>query len=382
MTTLPLRPAAALLSKSALRRNLLAVQRRIRDFDKLHRQDARVMAIVKADAYGHDMDCIVPELERAGVRDFAVASLEEGIEARRISQKAKILVLGGTFDWTPKAVNLLVKNKLKVGVNDIPSLKRFLALPHLELHLKLDTGMNRLGLKPNDWSEALRLIKKSRRPLDGLFTHFATVSDAVFHQQAEVFEEAVRWFSNEGVRPTHIHSENSASLFGSNQVRRGILSEVANLTRPGLSLYGYLPNDIPNRFGLEPVLELVSSVGLIKHLGVGEGVSYGHHYKAKRPHSVGVVPMGYADGVAKSYATLLKPEWRSRNDKKKGSFEVCGAICMDMMMVKALRGQIQAEDRVVFWGRFKNPLLEAGVVEAYELNLRINKRIPRLWGDS
>lgn len=378
---LPVRPAAALLSKRALEKNLRIVERQIRSQARLHRRDAQIMAIVKADAYGHDMDCIVPELEKLKIRHFAVASLAEGVEARGLTKKSSILVLGGTFDWRTPSLEALVENNLKVAANDIDSLKKFLLFRNLPIHLKLDTGMNRLGLKPEDWSEAARLIKNSRIKLDGLFTHFATVSDRAFHEQARLFEEAVRWFWNQGIRPMHVHSENSSSLFGKNHVRRGILSEVTNLTRPGLSLYGYLPAGMKNSFGLTPVLELVSELGEIKDLQVGEGVSYGHLYKARKPHSIAIVPLGYADGLSKNYGAFIAPEWRSPKGTRKGSLKVCGAICMDMVMVRAERGALKAKDRIAFWGRFPNPLLSKHIVEPYELNLRINKRIPRLWGD-
>lgn len=381
MIRLPFRPAAALLSRKTLSANLRVVKRQMLAQTNLHRRDADVMAIVKADAYGHDMDCIVPALTKMGVKHFAVASLAEGIEARYLSSRASILVLGGTFDWSRDAIHLLRQFKLKVAVNDLGSLKKLLSFPDLSLHLKLDTGMNRLGLKPGDWSEAIRLIKKSKTQIDGIFTHFATVSDRVFHQQAELFEEALRWFWSHGIKPRFVHSENSSSLFGKNSVRRGLVSELTNLTRPGLALYGYLPYGMKNSFGLKPVLELASEIGLIKKVEPGEGVSYGQLYRPLRSHEYAVIPMGYADGISKIYMNDLAPEWRSAAGTRKGALKVCGAICMDMVMVRAQKGKLKSGDRVIFWGRFANPLLEKHLVEPYELNLRIAKRIPRLWID-
>jgi alanine racemase len=239
--------------------------------------------------------------------------------------------------------------------------------------------MNRLGLKSDTWGEAVRLIRKSKRPLEGLFTHFATYGDSIFTRQVMLFEEAVRWFFGAGIIPRFIHSENSAALFAKNNIRKGILSEVANLVRPGLALYGYHNLGLRSPFKLEPVLELVSEIGLVKEVDRGEGVSYGHLYRAKKKHSIGVVPLGYADGLSKVYVKDLNPEWRSPSDRKKGVLNISGAICMDMVMVQSKSGHIAPHDRVVFWGRFKNSLLEKRIVEPYELNLRIAKRIPRIW---
>ena len=383
MNALPLRPAAALLSRKALKHNLKAIRECIAENSRLHRADAEMMAVVKADAYGHDLQCVLPELEKNGIKFFAVASLAEGLEARKLSKKARILVLGGTLEWSLAAVRLAEKNRLEIAINDLRALKYFLNQTKLLIHLKLDTGMNRLGIKSNDWSEAIAMIRKSRRSLEGLFTHFATYDDPIFYRQVMLFEEAVRWFFSAGIFPNCIHSENSAALFSKNKIRKGILSEVTNLVRPGLAIYGYYNlgmTPAPKlKKKLTPVLELVSEVGLLKQIEKSEGVSYGHLYKSLKNHSIGIVPLGYADGLSKVYVKDLKPEWRSATDKKKGVLNICGAICMDMVMVRAQSGRLNTHDRVVFWGRFRNSLLENRIVEPYELNLRIAKRIPRIW---
>jgi len=379
MVSLPLRPAAALLSKRALIHNLAILRARIKEQFAIHRPDSSLMAVVKADAYGHDLQVSMPQLIKEGVRRFALASVSEAIEARKVSRSADLLVLGGTAEWTRARVDLVRKHRLEVTVNDLSTLRALLPFRDLKLHLKLDTGMNRLGLKPDEWAEAIRLLKKSERPLDGLMTHFATAGDRIFIHQVGIFEEAVRWLRSSGIRPRWIHTENSAALFSSYRLKKGILSEVSNLVRPGLAMWGYLPHGMKEDFGLRPVLELVSEVGWLKSVERGEGISYGHHYRAKRPHDYGVVPLGYADGLSKQYASSLQVEWRDRTDKPKGRLSVCGSICMDMVMLQANRRGMKVGDRAVFWGRFPNPLLKSHVVEPYELNLRIAKRIPRIW---
>jgi alanine racemase len=376
-SNLPLRPAAGLLSRAALRHNLKTIRTCIKERTQLHRSDTQIMALVKADAYGHDLKQFVPELERNGVNYFAVASVEEAVEARRVSPKSRILVLGGTFEWTRKSIDVIEKNRFEVALNDLEALDIFLPRKKIPLHLKLDTGMNRLGLKSSDWGEAIKRIQKSGVHLQGLFTHYATFSDAAFNRQVMLFNEALRWFWSEGIRPVEVHSENTAALFAPNSARKGMLADVANVVRPGLALYGYLSSR--SAYQLKPVMELVSEIGLIKDVKKAEGISYGHLYRAPSSHKYGVVPVGYADGLSKQYTQYLKPQWRDSAGKVKGLLSICGAICMDMVMVKAMRGALNTHDRVVFWGRFPNPLLQKGVVEAYELNLRIAKRIPRMW---
>lgn len=338
------------------------------------------MAIVKADAYGHDIEQIVPALEREGIKFFAVATLSEGVEARKLSKKSRILILGGTFEWNRQAIEVLRKYKLDVVANDLSSLKTFARTGDIKIHLKLDTGMNRLGLKAEEWNDAVQILKKSKTHLEGLLTHYATAEDRIFERQVFLFEEALRWFWSEGIRPPHVHSENSAALFGKNSFKKGLLSTVGNWVRPGIAIYGYLPGGM-RAPQLHPVLELVSEIGVVKRAETGEGISYGHLYRAKSPHAYGVVPLGYADGLSKIYARGLRPEWRTPSNTKKGSLILCGAICMDMVMVKASGGVLKPKDRIVFWGRFQNPLLQNQIVEPYELNLRIAKRIPRMWAD-
>jgi alanine racemase len=379
MIGLPLRPAAALLSRRALSNNIRAIRARIRENQALHHSRADILAIVKADAYGHDLNLVMPELQKLGIRHFAVASLEEGLEARRVSSRAEILVLGGTLRFSRSTLEVLKKNRLHMSVCDLEALRFFCKHPSIPIHLKLDTGMNRLGLRPEEWGEALSLLKSSKRKLEGLFTHFATAEDRIFERQAVLFEEVSRWFWTEGFRPKFVHSENTSALFGQNKLKRGFLSEVGNLVRPGVSMYGYTCAGDSSK--LQPVLELVSEIGLVKPVEVGEGISYGHLYRAEKSHRYGIVTLGYADGLSKAYAPVLQPQWRSSKGKFKGWLNICGAICMDMVMVRSKRSLLKAQDRVVFWGRFPNKVLEKNLVEPYELNLRISKRIPRIWVD-
>lgn len=375
-----LRPSLARLSRKNFRHNLKNIRGLLKKKTALHRADCGLMGVVKADAYGHTLDLIVPELRTQGVDFFAVASLEEAVMLRKIAKREKILVLGGSLCWSEKALQVVKKFNLQVAVNDRSSLEFFCKHPKIPIHLKLDTGMNRLGMKHPSWSDAIGLLKAKKRKIEGLFTHYATFQGAHFKHQVLVFEEAVRWFFAEGFRPSYIHSENSGALFSTQAFRKkGILSDLGNLARPGISMYGYLNQDCTGKNPLRPVLEFSSEVGLVKTLEKAEGVSYGLTYRASKREDIGVVPMGYADGLSKEYKEHLQPEWRSPSDRKKGRLKIAGTICMDMIMVRSLKDKIKVGDRVIFWGDFPNSLLDQEIVGPYELNCRLSKRIPRMW---
>lgn len=380
----PYRPAVAELSRKAFEHNLKVIQSLAKKKSSLHQASSKIMAVVKANAYGHSVENIAKEARRYSINTFCVASIEEGVELRKILRSAKILVLGGSLHWTPQSIREVEEHQLEVGINDIHSFKKFLSRPQIKLHLKFDTGMNRLGIKSEDWSQVFEWLQKSKRKIEGIYTHYASFDEGGFKKQIMLFEEIVHWFSEKKKLPAWIHSENSAALFASKAgIKKGILSESANLIRPGIAMYGYLPSNFKTSkskeaSSLRPVLKLVSEIGLVKKISAGEGMSYDFLYKAKHDHEYGVVSLGYADGIAKSYGNSLRPDLIA-NGKKKATLQICGAICMDMVMVKAASARLNIGDKVVFWGEKENSLLKTKIADPYELNLRIAKRIPRIW---
>lgn len=338
------------------------------------------MAVVKADAYGHRMDRVVPVLVREGVQHFCVASLEEGMQLRSLAPKADILVLGGNSTWTRGTLDVIKKYRFEIGVNDLASLKILAREKDLKLQIKIDSGMNRLGLKSSEWSAALEMIRCARASIVGLYSHYASFSGFRFMNQVRVFDEVARWWWNEGVRPEWIHSENSAALFSKEKLPKNtFLSEVANMARPGIAMYGYMTQGFPWKLPLHPVLELSSEISWVKSVERGEGVSYDFLYKAKSSHQIGVVPLGYADGIAKSYALKLHPVLVDSKGRLKARLQICGAVCMDMLMVRSNKARLERGDRVIFWGYKKQEVVSKGFADPYELNLRIANRIPRFW---
>lgn len=375
------RQAEARLSRRALRHNLSLIRSRLKESTGLHRARTEIMAVVKADAYGHSIREFLPELLKNGIRSICVASVEEGVLARRLNSKVEILVLGGSFRWPASLIHCLKENRLSLAVSDIASLRSLLRVKEIPIHLKLDTGMNRLGVKEDEWGLALELVRQSNRSLEGFMTHYASAQGSSFQRQVSRFEAALRAFIEAGLCPKKIHSENSAALFSRERLKKGLLSEKANLCRPGLSIYGYLSPPY-ERFepGLRPVLSLVARLGLKKRLKKGEAVSYEGLYRAPYDHDIFVFPIGYADGIAKSYAPLLRPRiLRAEGRKEKEALRLCGAICMDMIVLRDPAQQQRRVEWVEFWGSDRSNLVSKKLVSPYELNLRIASRIPRLW---
>jgi alanine racemase len=198
------------------------------------------------------------------------------------------------------------------------------------------------------------------------------------------FDSIAQIFWDEGIRPTWIHSENSSALFSPEKLKTRFLKEHANLARPGIAMYGYLPKPYdPWAKSLKPILSLVAEVGCVKKIQKGEGVSYEALYRAKKSEEIYVLPLGYADGLSKSYAKQLRPKIFSAKGKVLVDFAVCGAICMDMVMLRSTSKKpvIKPGDLVTFWGPKLQDLILKNEANAYELNLRMAPRIPRLWVD-
>lgn len=374
------RPALARLSRSAFNANLKIVRQKLATQTGLHQKKCEMMAVVKANAYGHQVDRVATELLRKGVKSFCVASLEEGIALRAVAPRALILVLGGTAQFHRGALDVIRKHKFHLGINDLSALKFFIPHSDISIHLKLDTGMNRLGVQVDEWGQALELLLRSKRKLAGLYSHYACFRGPDFRKQVYLFDEVAKWYWNSGIQPRYLHSENSAAIFSDEKFSKtSFLAQHANMARPGLSLYGYLPRNFHLKVNLKPVLELSSEVSWVKPIKKGEGVSYDFLYKAKKDHDIGVVPIGYADGIAKAYRENLRPVLMDNKGRLKANLDICGSVCMDTLMVRSSGSSLKVGERVVFWGHRYCDFVRKKRVDPYELNLRIANRIPRVW---
>lgn len=287
-----------------------------------------VMAVVKANAYGHGDAIIANELNRLGVRAFAVASLSEGIRLRRQGIKGDILVLGYTH---PDEIFRLIRHRLIQTVLDADYAHAISGLGKtIRVHVKIDTGMRRLG-EPYDNLSAIRAIYSSPNlSVEGIYTHLA-VSDslqaddrAYTDEQIRRFQWSVEQIKRMGFEPGKVHVHSSYGVLNDSEGS-------FDFARMGIALYGLLsrPDEQTRRsVDLRPVLSLKARVAAVKELAPGDSLGYGRAFTATRPTRIAVLAIGYADGIPRSLsgsqAAVLIHGKRA---------PVIGMICMDQMMV-------------------------------------------------
>jgi alanine racemase len=257
---------------------------------------AGVIAVVKANAYGHGASTVAHYLSALGVEAFGVGDSEEGLELRAAEITAPILILGGIVDNEIEAV---IRNRITPSIHSTTRARQLnLAARRLKVkipvHLKVDTGSGRLGVRPERAVALAREIQASSNLyLEGVFTHLATTrvegASGVAHQVRE-FDRVLARLDAAGIHPPLVHAANSAYLFGGPSVP-------GNRVRPGIALYGIGPQGAPvSELGLRPALSLHTQVVFLKDLPAGHQVGYNQTYTTGAPTRVAVLPIGYNDG--------------------------------------------------------------------------------------
>jgi alanine racemase len=364
-------PTVALIDLAALAQNLRQVRRLA--------GSSEILAVVKADAYGHGAVSITRTLAQEGVRRFGVATVQEGAQLRDAGVQGQILVMGGLL---PAQVQDLLAYRLtpvihEASVADALSTRLPAAQPPYSVHLKVDTGMGRLGLLPE---EVLPLLQsspfQSRLLAEGLMTHLADSDGAdprYTHQQIARFETLAAEIALAGFKIPLVHAANSAALIGHPAAR-------FSAVRPGLMLYGYAcvaPGQaLPE---LAPVLSLRTAVVQVRRLKKGDSVSYNRTFVASRPSRIAVLPIGYADGYSRALSNKGAVLVHGRR------CPVVGRVCMDMTLVDVTAlPDVAAGDEAVVIGRQGEASVLAAEVAAwagtipYEVLCGIGPRVPRL----
>jgi alanine racemase len=348
-----------------------------------------IIAVVKANAYGHGAGPVGLALEQAGATMLACADIEEAIALRDAGVRCAILVFGalsvsdlaGVFDYaltptisTPSAARALQAAAAARGAR-------------LHYHLKIDTGMNRLGFRQDNLCNTLPdVINSPNLELDAVYTHFATAGDLVaplFDDQRERFHEALRTIAALGLRPHARHAANSAAMLRDPRVW-------FDYVRPGILLYGIppqiapqTPGDIrPDLISLRPVMTLRSRVVAVKGVRQGEMVGYGARFTASRPTDLAIVPAGYADGLDLRLAGRGSVLIAGRRAP------IVGSVCMDMITVDVTGIPVEPGDPVVILGRGGDEeidvrqMAQAVGTIPYEILCRIGTRIERVYNPS
>lgn len=336
-----------------------------------------VMAVVKADAYGHGRR-VAQVLYDEGVRDFAVSSVDEGVELRGvIPPDTRILILG----YAPvEAVATIITKGLTPTVIDLDFAKALsdyaiVAGFKVPVHVKVDTGMNRIGFDYRVAAdEIFGLVDYPGIEVAGIFTHFATADDrdkSFTQEQVKRFAAVVDALTDKGLVIPLRHAANSAGVVDLPQLN-------LNLVRPGIILYGHYPSDEVNRnnIDLKPVMSLKTRIVQTKTLAPGDTVSYGRHFTAQGETRTATLPLGYADGYSRMLSGKGTTVWLRDRE-----VPLIGNVCMDQCMIDitGLEGVTPGEVVELFGEHVTaERLAEILGTIPYEICCMIGKRVPRV----
>jgi alanine racemase len=339
----------------------------------------KILSMVKANAYGHGAPAIASALSAQGSDAFGVATLEEGVELRQAGIREPVMILAGAY---VEQLDQFLTHHLTPVVHDIHNLKQLEAAvqrrgANLGVHLKIDTGMGRLGLLPAEMDSWLPFLKKLKRlKLEGVFSHFShaeSVKGDYTQRQLEIFQSVVARLRTEGISPPLVHLANSAATIT-------LPSAYFDMVRPGLMLYGVYPSpEMAHQISLKPVLSWKTRILQLKKVPAGTSISYGQTFIAKRESLIATLPIGYADG----YPRLLSN--RGEVLVKGQRAPVAGRICMDLTMIDVTDiREIHQGDEVVLLGRQGDAVISADEMAAwsntisYEILTSISTRVPRI----
>jgi alanine racemase len=363
------RPTVAEVSLSALRHNC----RRVRE---LVGPGVSVLAVVKADAYGHGAVPAARAFLEAGAWGLGVSSVAEGVELRRAALGAPIVVLGGAFPGDEPDV---VANQLAVALWDAERARSLAAAARaasrtVSVHLKLDTGMTRLGLDLPAVREFGELVQGlPGLEIAGVFSHFASadaVDTAAARAQTARFEEGVGALAAGGIRPALVHLANSAGVVSAPPAH-------FTMVRPGIMLYGYAPAPhLAARAGVVPAMRLQTAVTQTRRVAPGTPVSYAGTFVTTRPSTIAALPVGYADGYHRLASNRAQVLVRGRRAP------VAGRVCMDHTMIDVTDvAGTQAGDRVILFGDGigADELADWCETISYEVLTSVGRRVPRVY---
>ena len=370
------RPTWLEIDLGALANNIAELRRRIGPRRLL-------FAVVKANAYGHGAELIAPAALEAGADRLAVAAVNEAISLRQAGVRAPILLLGYT---PPELAETLLNYDLAVSVYETRAALGFAAAAArygqpLTVHLKVDTGMHRLGIDPADAPELCKLLSENASlRLEGIYTHFSTADEAnkeYSRMQLRRFTSLLEQLTRAGCRPPVAHAANSAATVDLPEAH-------LDAVRCGILLYGLSPSDeAPAPPEFRPVLRWKARIAQVRSLSPGEPVSYGNTWRAPGPRTVAVVPVGYADGFPRSPRT-----WKSVLIGGRQA-PVVGRICMDHAFADVTELTetgipVARDDEVVLIGEQQGAAISAEDAAArletnnYEVASRLMARLPRV----
>lgn len=366
--------------------NLDHLAHNIREVRRVTRKDALVTAVIKADGYGHGAVTIAETLLNNGADRLAVATLTEAIQLRKTYPDVDILVLGYTEETS---VHLAVENHLTQTLYTLEQAKTFNDVAAsldkvLKIHVKLDTGMTRLGMMPTtetiDDIEEMMTLKNIE--VEGLYTHFARADEidkSATISQVNNFEYVKKGLEGRAIILPINHVSNSAGIID--------LSEYNyDMVRAGIMLYGLYPSDEVNHddVKLKEVMSLHTKISRVQCVSKATGVSYGHKFVSEGVTQIGTLPIGYADGFSRSLTFKAEAIIKGQNAK----VPVVGRICMDQCMIDVTGLDVNIGDEVILFGSDGLQTITIDDIATqlntinYEVVCMINRRVPRVYKKS
>jgi alanine racemase len=367
------RPTFAWIDLDALEHNFKVLRRRLGT-------DIGIMAVVKADAYGHGAVPVAATLERLGADGFGVAFGEEGMRLREGGISKPVYVLGGVYHGEALKAHQYSLTPVIISLErglDLAREARELGL-RFTVHVKVDTGMTRVGIPMHQAKEAIiRLAQEPELAIEGLISHFATVSPdlgADYWDQLAQFRRLVDELKAAGIDPPLKHMANTAGILGAPK-------PPFNLVRPGILLYGSYPGSgFENVLDLRPVFRFATEITHLNHVPPGTAISYGGTYVTTRESVIATLPVGYADGLNRRLSNRGQALVRGRRAP------IVGVVCMDMCMIDVtdIPGAALG-DEAVFIGEQQGERITAEEVAeicgtiSYEIFCNINHRVGRIY---
>jgi len=362
--------------------NLDAIANNVKNIKKLIGKKKELMAVVKGNAYGHDILEIASVVLNNGATRLAVARLEEGIFLRKSGITVPILVFGLTLKQQVEPL---------VSYNIIPTVSEYEMIEKLsdsafkedkivKVHLKVDTGMGRIGIPPNHVLNFIKKVKVLKNvEIEGIFTHFSVADEkdkSYTEAQFKKFVEVLNILEKEGIRIPVKHVGNSATLLD-------LPHMWLDMVRPGISLYGLYPSeDVQKTVKLTPAYSFKTRIVFLKELLQGKDIGYGRTYTTKKKRTVvASLPVGYADG----YNRLLSNKGEVLVKGKR--FPIIGRICMDQCMIDVTNlSQVKIGDEVVLWGKQGHEEItieeiagKIGTINYEIVHMPDKKRVPKLF---
>ncbi len=374
-----MRPTYAEINLSNLIYNYLSIRKKVKN--------KKIMAVVKADAYGHGVNEVVNTFNSLGDKKpeyFAVAVLDEAVELTKLKIKQPVLVFEPLikdnlrslflYNIIPTVFRMQHLNNLLKGRNEFIDQRN---RKKIKVHVKVDTGMNRLGVKYNEAFDFIfKLSKNKNFIIDGIYTHFATSDEkkkGFAYLQLERFNKVIEKLRANGVNPGIVHAANSGAILDMPEA-------YFDMVRPGISLYGYYPSlETSESINLKPVMSIISYVADVKEVNAGESVSYGRLFTAKKNTKIVSVPIGYADGYNRNLTNKAKAILNGK------IYNQVGRVTMDRIMFDIGNDKIKVGQKVILLGKSKNLIIDAWdwskslSTIPYEITCNISKRVPRVY---